>query len=1075
MHYPQYPLPENNITPKGHYPKDDFLQVMRTWDELTALGLDVLPKQADKKLPVFRFWRKKKTEGVTRKKAYNEQKKDNVSGWCIRCGVASNRLVVVDLDTAELIRNGHNPDHLYERIQSMSECAFVLHTPANGVHLYYRVPEHLEMLDNSAPAIKGLDIRGEGGQVVSLHGYNRYDNTKDSMYAHDKGVVDGHTASYRKIEYGKYDSIPEMSEELYEFIRKDKHEPRPKTTEQIRGENYARTELGSDRIQRHFSQASDDRERVVLECLEIVLSRWHDNKSYDEWVQMWMSAHHGSDGSANVRDFILEAETIYWSNGTTGKRHFRNAWDAHEYKDDGFTVASLFYLARKEGWLATTGYEISDKLSESINVRYISEWLDTQLDIPRRVLIKSQTGSGKTYAMANLWNRLGQPRSVVFVPTTKLATELAYTLNKEHGIPATLYMNDADQTIKEANTMIKAEFLVTTLQTFATKVFPHVEMRQYGLVYVEESDQLLSQFSRGGGGIYSTHVSEHEARAGFKVIRDAMENSGCVWFVDATMTKATYYVAEALRRGRELRTIHNEYVIDKPDVEFFNSKGAIYQQVLVALEKGLKVVLTSDTKATAYEVYETMGKLGHNDSILITADTKHRTDVKEFMRDVNEGAKQYQLVCYSPVMASGVSITEIRPDLVAQVSTWLTPRNNLQMLNRYRKQDRVICYYSNSEQLYNKNAQELIEEARVRAKLESLHVQIPLAIRNDDAQLRSHIASTSVGDEQLQMRAPKELYMRLLQGDGRRVTFSGNEIESTVLKHTRKAVSEAKKEMVEEIAETWRQVPPIDRDNPPSPDMDALDVARGEVHAYIDRCLLGNIPDDVDDREIYDIVKEFGKYAYPLDSFISQNNTLTKAESYLADDGKAIMALSNNITMVKVVSLVRFLYESLDDKLRYDTIEDRTNVFLSRLRDMRQEYDNVIHRATQKYEAVLERGDDDVATALSFAKILLKKIGLKQRAIRASQVGGVTRYDYHVANNENALKFLKWRNNGEDFIDFTDEDIKVAIEERKDENELFRELDEKEQDRVMKLMQRNSTTFKKAVRIVHGGEQTDDW
>src|ERR1041385_6679227 len=163
--------------------------------------------------------------------------------------------------------------------------------------------------------------------------------------------------------------------------------------------------------------------------------------------------------------------------------------------------------------MSTTGYELNLKLADKINVRYVGEWLATLKEIPKRLLLMSQTGSGKTFSLKFLYETLGQPKTVVFVPSIKLALELTSTLINRHGLPAVCYYDQEALSSIGVAQMVAAPILVTTLQTFAMKI--RVPMSEYGLVYIEESDQLIASFARGGGGRYSTPLSGLEPRRGF--------------------------------------------------------------------------------------------------------------------------------------------------------------------------------------------------------------------------------------------------------------------------------------------------------------------------------------------------------------------------------------------------------------------------------------------------------------------------------------------------------------------------------------------------------------------------------
>lgn len=1067
--YPQYPLPVHRVTTKGEYEKLPLVELMDIYDEFTALGLYLVPKRHNKKIPVWQFWEKTddKLNNIvgSRNEALEWQRRSDVSGWCVVCGDLSQRLVVLDFDTTEIIKHGVDPVNLYEVIQSMSPNGFVLRSPANGVHIYYRLEDHQAMIGNNKPPVQGMDVRGKGGQVVTLGGFNRYDNTSTDNYADKKGVPDGHSDTYRKLDFGEYDTIPVMSDELYEWLTKT---DKVVNSDEALAENYGLTEMGAKRIEAHFQQGLSEREELVIECLGYILSTWDETKNYEQWYQMWMAAHHGSSGSSKVRDYILTHTGIYWRDGETGRKHFKAAWDKHTQKDSGYTVSSLFWLAKRNGWLTETGYEIPDTLCEIINVPRVTDWLETVESIPSRLLLMSQTGTGKTYSMHKAWQMLGKPKMVVFVPSIKLATELASTLRLEHGMDATLYRDSETGYTRSVEDLTKAHVLVTTLQTFASKV--NNPMSDYGLVIFEEADQLLQQFARGGGGLYGSHVSEREARNGFRVIREAMELSGTVWFVDATMTQITYTVAEATRGTKQIQVIRNLYRKDKPDVTFLSDKATAYQRALMALERGKKVVVVSDTAAVAQEITETMKLIGALDgkkSLLIIRSTERNPDVIRFMENVNEGAKEYDFVAYNSVMASGVSITSTQPDLIVQICTFLTPRTNLQMLNRYRSQSEVLCYYRKGESLYARRASVVLAETSERVTMESQMVNIPLVTRTSDAELRAHIASMSISDVEVQERSSREFYIALLQQDGRKVHYAESEPINAIIKHTMKGVSEIRKTMQEMVAASWQTIPPIDREHPAKSEYTMMEVVLGEVHAEIQKALRGNIPDDVEPTAIYNRVMDFKRYGFILSAFVKQEMALRRTEKFLADSGRAITTLMNNITTMKVLSQLHKLYDTLDDVITDDTLDERADAFVQALVENKQGYNSVINRKPQKFDEVYNRHDTNQKRAVDFAKILLARIGLTQRSQRLSRKEGVTRYSYSIVNIHEAREFLRWRNADDaEFnsnLTLSTEPIDGIINGRSDAYTTFTQMVEDKQAYVLQLLE--ETEFEMAVKI----------
>ncbi len=222
--YPDYPQPVSNVIADTADPKMPIDDLMTIYDDLTAVGLYVIPKQRDAvgKKPVFPFWNKKGGKLVTilseRSEVEKIQRRDDVSGWCVVTGELSGGVIVVDLDPAEIRRNGENPQDVYIQVQELSTTRFVLRSPANGVHLYYRLPSGHEG-GNRAGA--GIDVRGDGGYVVARGGYNRYTDK-----AAHKGVEVNHTNTYELLPLGVYTAIPEMSQKLYDFLYNSKRRGR---------------------------------------------------------------------------------------------------------------------------------------------------------------------------------------------------------------------------------------------------------------------------------------------------------------------------------------------------------------------------------------------------------------------------------------------------------------------------------------------------------------------------------------------------------------------------------------------------------------------------------------------------------------------------------------------------------------------------------------------------------------------------------------------------------------------------------------------------------------------------------
>jgi len=1062
----------DNVKPDGFNGKASVETLLKLASGFQTAGLYPVPKRAGDKIAHWKFWMKR--DGHVPLEVNDENLREylphsDIDGLILAVGKSANsRLVVLDIDPAGDHASGRDT---YVAIQALSPTNYVVATPSNGLHLYYILPDEVPTLKPTTKVHwQNLDIRAKNSLIGLPGSFQQYTDK-----AEKKGVAYGHVGYYRRLHDGDYSHIPVMGMALYQVLWQAQNPVHPTAPTEIGAHNYEKTPDALARLEAHMKRPLVEREKLVLELLSYILPKW-ENKTYDQWMQMWMAAWHGSDGSSVVRDYI-GSNPVVWA----GRKHsevssFNDSWDSHRPLTDGYTVASLMYLARQEGWLQTTGLEIPARAMTQIDVQYIQDWTASQEVLPDRVLVMSQTGSGKTFNIKYLYERLGEPKSVIFVPTTKLAIELAQTLKTEHHLPVTLYIDQTTGRTKDADTLTKAKILVTTLQTFGNKVHKTITMDKYGLVYFEESDQLFQQFARGGGsgsGFYTSHVKDIEARAGFAVIRDAFENSGNVWCVDATMTQVTQYVAEQMKGTHDITIIHNKRVAKKAPVHLLNEKGEAYQIVLSSLLAGKKVVVACDTAQAAEEVVSTMevlGALKDKSSLLITSHTERNRDVHEFMANVNEGAKKYDLLAYNSVMASGVSITSVNPDVIVQIANYLTPRVNLQLLNRYRQQTEVYVFYQQAEALYDADVVSVLGEALRRAGIEASLINMPLAERTPDAQVRSHVAAMSVADESMQRRSVRDFYVSLLQRDGREVQDADPVSQSSLVNYALKSVRAVKKEMKEELKHTWPETRPINRDDPADPDMTDIEVAQGEIHATIEATLFGNIPTDTDPVEIYETVQSFRGASAALSAFVRQGDTLKTAESYLADEARAITTLANNITLIQVMTTVHYLFPSITDKLTDEQLDERAPAFMRMMASQKENYDAVINSPKQKWDVVYARTETDAERAVDFSKILLARVGLKQKSVRGTRDG--TRV-YLIENAKQAMQFLKWRYPNEDLnIEFADNPIRKLIEARGNHIKMFQAMSQSQQQKVMRILNDEKTTdFPTAVETVIMGEQ----
>ncbi|MFJ4651036.1 bifunctional DNA primase/polymerase [Nocardia sp. NPDC088792] len=129
-----------------------------------ARGWMVFPLRAGSKRPAIDAWPDQATID-----------RDRIIAWWaahpsanVAIATGPSGLYVLDLDT----RHGHNgADTLYRLADTAAARAslltFTVSTPSNGYHLYYRVPEGIQLRNTTSRLGAGIDSRGHGGYVVA--------------------------------------------------------------------------------------------------------------------------------------------------------------------------------------------------------------------------------------------------------------------------------------------------------------------------------------------------------------------------------------------------------------------------------------------------------------------------------------------------------------------------------------------------------------------------------------------------------------------------------------------------------------------------------------------------------------------------------------------------------------------------------------------------------------------------------------------------------------------------------------------------------------------------------------------
>lgn len=1025
--HPPFPMSAAKATGYG------FPDFVRWYDTLASLGLHPIPKAYMDKRPVYDYVGR---AFPSRSEALECARSGEADGWFLYPHREEVKILVVDMDIADIRNNGNDPAAVYEQLQAICETKFVVYTPSGGVHLYYRLEEGQVWPDRPTPRkdIRGLEVRTPAIEVgiATFCGLAQYSGPK----ALKKGVKDGHVGSYDPAPYGEYATLTLANEALLTFFQSE--EPEYHASQTVDDDTAPDKRL----VRLHNELPSDRKSAKTIEAIPFAIKSMTGD--YEDWLAFWMSAWHACDGDENVMQFIIDSPDIDWSDGRKGIAKFRRDWTKHEPREDGFTVATLFKMAYMSGWLAESSAD--NLVGTDIMFPRMSEWIETLDTIPRTVLVKSQTGSGKSYGLKMLWERLDKPKTLVLVPSVRLAMDMTSTLRDELSMPATSYRDEDTGEVLPDSYLIGADILVSTLQTFIRRLFiPDSDvMKRYGLVYIEECDQLLASFASGGGGEISSHVRQNEAEYGFIAMAEAFRDC-CVWGVDATATEVSFKAFSVLS-GDDFLFVDNKYITPKPDVGFISEAMAAYSLIQTKLSEGKSVVVACDTASEAVSVYDTMLALGVVTPALalcITARTATEDRrVIEFSRNANQEAPRYRLMVYNSAMASGVSVTSYTPDVVVQMSRgYLTPRVQLQLLNRYRRQNEVYCYYGSKNMTdASFTSDDLVRLYYDRAQAEAEYLMLPLLDRTRLTSLRDELRAIYNSDAQQQRRNPVQFYCKLLKGDGRNVKVITKSVIFQRVVDYYKHQKELRAEEMEYLTQSWYETEPKNEKFPP--EWTPMQIRQSLMHQWVKDTLKGNVPSGEDYSYIFDTCKQLYKKSSALHAFVFQEDAVRFSERALANKERALMTHPSHVSRVILAGLLRYLFRHPTERLSTDVMVARAMPFLRSVTENEDVYNRIIHRPDRKLAVLKELyAGDESALAVVVAKTVAAQIGLKIRKDKA---------DWHIANLQSVLDFLRWQNYGTEVsIDLTSRVVEEVRERRSGLLSLYSRLSDDDMRRVV--------------------------
>jgi hypothetical protein len=862
------------------------------------------------------------------------------------------------------------------------------------------------------------------------------------------------------------DAEPLDYEYIYSEIKQRVADNTPIDTKQFLALARAHSLNGaiSKRAERHQEQPIEIRTRVTIDALSYALEGW-GRQEYDLWLAMVMSAYAGSN-SLEVVHYIINHPSIIWDVGEKGR--LMRWWYQHKPKGDGYTVATLFLLARRTGWLQKTSIDLTDY--QEFHAKDVGQWLLSLPVLPKRALIHSGLGTAKTLGAVEVLKHLNIPKSIFFAPSIKLCTNLSAVLTAR-GVENTLYIDRG--VIKDEYDLKNAHVLVTTLQSFANKVIKKdVNMSDYNFVCIDESDELISSFARaetGGTLGFSSHVRRYESQWGFYALEQIFDEVEHIYMLDGTATRISKTLADRFTILSEPVTVYkNQWRRSKSLVYLLDSIYEARKIAIDAVGAGLKTVIAVDTRKEGrllYEYFLEFGLVDEDDIILITGETHNQTDIQDFFKDVEAGAASKQVVIYNSAMGSGVSIAATRPAIFVQICAHLSPRKNLQLLNRYRQQSLVYVYTQRGENLYHATADERLETVEAVTDNEKELTGLTYEKRTYIADTIKEIARLSVSDEHEQRRSYRDMYIGLLKSDGRDVS---EPLQDVMIDDNFKQQFKKAQALIdtynEQVLIDWRSIDPINRDQPPPPDIPLLDYAKGLLHTRINNTVPDNDDLDIDDYELAKLVNEYGRPVRLVERYLKLEDALKVTLENAQNSRLAMTTYRLYLSRLECISQVGLLFDNSIAEIGLDDLNPAP--FLRAIDLRRQTYDLVARRQSRSYAVVNHKfRTDPENAALSMAKALLKPFGFGLKRGHGKRQEGKRARKVKVIGNYEVTTLLRLRGQEVPYISFDVHRLLDYSTQIKPLTEQFYALDSREQKDVMTRLKEGVLTFEDSIAL----------
>ncbi|MGB1286146.1 MAG: DEAD/DEAH box helicase [Aggregatilineales bacterium] len=533
--------------------------------------------------------------------------------------------------------------------------------------------------------------------------------------------------------------------------------------------------------------AFQGRDSWLLDRLQYIANVWRSEAPpYDYYNKLVMALHHASDGSVNVRDYVLNSP-IFDGYSIDDREVFSSAWVNMTHRTEN--IAGRYWIhteAVRCGWGWRSQYELKT-IDRTIDSRYLSDSLGVDdFNQGDNVLIKSQTGTGKTHLAMLLGSNFDPERVLIVTPFKNLCRDAASKAP---------FLCDVYEDVKESGERTPGAALVSTPQFV---ISGNINSADFDFIVLEEIHELMQHlFSK------KNHMTGRRKETLQSDVKDwlnsALNSSAIVLMIDAGIDENTVHF---IRHYAPVTVLKNTHIVKKADVVFLESDSDIWDNI-----GGIRgrVVINTDNPGSVETYARLFDATTGRKMFQIHGKVTKSARVKAALADIEAHAKNHDLA-YNGAMGTGVSISETTPDLFVQVCEWLPATTQIQHLNRYRNQDRVWCIFRTPPAKYGRETYATIKHriyAQHRAELNALKREVPLpdieksedALFNEDMHIRLEVAKNE------QSIDPLGFYINVLKNDGRNVEIPGRAEISDIIKEMYKQQTEH----MNELRSRWRE------------------------------------------------------------------------------------------------------------------------------------------------------------------------------------------------------------------------------------------------------------------------------